>query len=98
MEQALIELAKQIAKLQEENDTLKLKISKPTRKKKVKIDVELERMERVSRWVSIQYSKGFNEVVKKNKERLTQIRIDHPAFIPINDCMDNWPNSNTGGC
>lgn len=95
MEQALIELAKQIAKLQEENDTLKLKISKPTRKKKVKIDVESERSERVKRWVSIQYHKGFEEEVKKNNERLTQIRIDSPAFIPINDCMNHWPNSNT---
>ncbi|WP_313515564.1 hypothetical protein [Sphingobacterium sp.] len=98
MEQALIEMAKQIAKLQEENDKLKKLVSKPKRKKKIeKVDPEYERNERVKRWIEVQYQKGFDEVLKDKdiQERLTQIKKFKPTFIPINNCRDFRPDSNT---
>ncbi len=95
MEQALIEMAIQIAKLKEENEKLKLQSSKPTRKKRV--DPNAERTERVNRWVSVQYQKGFDEAVKESKDRLTQINIHRPTFIPINDCMEVYGQGNKMG-
>lgn len=97
MQRALIEMAKQIAKLQEENDELKLQISKPARKEEIKVDPEVERFQRVTRWVATQYQRGFDEALRneENKDRLAQIREDNPVFIPLNDCMDFWPSSNT---
>ncbi|WP_313418764.1 hypothetical protein [Sphingobacterium multivorum] len=83
MEQALIEMAIQIAKLKEENEKLKLLSSKPTRKKKIDPSTE-----RVNRWVSVQYQRGFDEALKECKDRLTQINVHRPVFIPINDCME----------
>jgi len=103
MEQALIEMAKQIAKLQEENEKLKKQSSKNKLKSKSKdsnknkIDPEAERFERVSNWVKNQYQKGFDAALNsnENKKRLTQIRKIHPAFIPVNNCMESWPKDVT---
>jgi len=96
MEQALIEMAKQIAKLQEENERLKHQITKPTRRS-VKINPEQERHDRVSRWVLTQYEKGWSEVQnkKENVARIAKIRKHKPAYIPKNDCMDYWPKEVT---
>lgn len=95
MEQALIEMAIQIAKLKEENEKLKLLSLKPVRKKK--IDPESERMERVNRWVSVQYKKGFDEQMIGGKDRLTQIKLHRPTFIPINNNMEFYGQGNKMG-
>lgn len=90
MEQALIEMAKQIAKLQAENEKLKSSVKDSSKRKSKSRKIIDEREERARHWAAQQYERLWNEALEKNKDRIAAIRVHNPTFMPINDCMDSY--------
>ena len=90
----MLNMAKEIVRLHEENERLKRQYGKNKRSKKV--DPNYEKNERARKWTEGQYRKAWNTELEEQRERLTQIKVHRPQFIPINDCMDFYgQESNT---
>lgn len=90
MSQAIIEMAKQIAKLQAENEEIKARLQKT---KKVKRPSKQERERSSARmWAERQYEKLWKKALQREdiRERLEEVRQERPDFTLENDCMEKY--------
>lgn len=90
MSQAIIEMAKQIAKLQAENEEIKARLQKT---KKVRRPSKKERERDSARiWAERQYQRLWEEALQREdiRERLEEVRQERPDFTLENDCMEKY--------
>lgn len=90
MSQAIIEMAKQIAKLQAENEEIKARLQKT---KKARRPSKKERERDSARiWAERQYERLWEEALQRGdvKERIEEVKKDRPDFELNNDCMEKY--------